>query len=676
MDTYCRDEKPASSPGPSSPRSRSSAEDGPPDAVRESEELFRALFENANDAIFLHEMLPDFSPGRYLMVNDIACSRLGYSREELLAKSPSEIVSPVHAPNIPAIARTIRLRGHATFDAIHRRKDGTEFPVEISTHLFVLHGRQVSLSIARDITERKQMEEAIRASGQQLHSILDGSSIPQFVINRNHEVIYWNRALERYSGVRARDVRGTTLAWKAFYDDKRPVLADLLLDNEIDKIPEWYPDKCSSSRYVEGAYEATDFFPKIGKNGTWLHFAAVVVRDEEGEVIGALETFEDVTDRKKAEEELKGSEQYLKTIFDSVQTGLVMIDPKTRTIVDANPAAVRLIGAKKDAIIGTVCEDSICHGRKGRCPVIDLRQSVENVESLLVKADGKKIPVLKTAVPVIVSGYPYILESFLDITDRKRAEDAMQRAYFELEQKVQERTIELSELTRNLLEEIAERKTLQEEIAASLREKEILLKEIHHRVKNNMQVISSILNLQAKMIRDPGSREAIRESQNRVTSIALIHEKLYQSKSLAEISFGDYLRKMGDYLLSSYSITPEKARIEVHAENILLPIHRAIPVSLIINELISNSLKYAFPGKRSGIISVRLRREDDHYSLVIGDNGIGLPGGFDLNRTETLGIQLVVSLVDQIQGTLAVNGTDGTEFRIEFPVETAGGDHA
>ena len=676
MDIYCRDGRQASSSGPSLPCSRSSGEDGPPDALIESEELFRALFENANDALFLHEMLPDFSPGRYIMVNGIACSRLGYTREELLARSPSDIISPVHAPKIPAIARTIRLRGHATFDAIHRRKDGTEFPVEISTHLFPWHGRQLSLSIARDITERKEMEEAIRSSGQRLHSIIDGSSIPQFVINRNHEVMYWNRALEKYTGVKARDVRGTTLAWKALYDQKRPVLADLLLENEIDKIPAWYPDKYSSSRYIEGAYEATDFFPKIGKNGTWLHFTAVVVRDEQGEVIGALETFEDVTDRKKAEEELQGSEQYLKTIFNSVQTGLVMIDPNTRTIVDANPASVKLIGTKKSALIGAVCEDSICRGRKGRCPVIDLRKRAENVESILVKADGKKIPVLKTVVPVTVSGHPYILESFLDITDRKRAEDAMQRAYFELEQKVQERTIELSELTRNLQQEIAERKTLQEEIAASLNEKEILLKEIHHRVKNNMQVISSLLNLQAKMIRDPRSREAIRESQNRVTSIALIHEKLYQSKSLAEINFGDYLRKMGDYLLRSYSITPEKARIDVQADNILLPIHKAIPVSLIINELISNSLKYAFPDDRSGVISIRLRREDDHYSLIIGDNGIGLPAGFELNRAETLGMQLVISLVDQVQGTLAVNGTEGTEFGVEFPVETAGGDHA
>ena len=190
-----------------------------------------------------------------------------------------------------------------------------------------------------------------------------------------------------------------------------------------------------------------------------------------------------------------------------------------------------------------------------------------------------------------------------------------------------------------------------------------------------MQVISSLLNMQAKLIKDPKSREAIRESQNRVTSIALIHEKLYQSKSLAEINFGDYLGKIGDYLLCSYSIAPEKARIEVHAGNILLPIQKAIPLGLMVNEIISNSLKYAFPDTRSGVISISLRREDDHYSLIIRDNGIGLPAGFDLNRTETLGMQLVISLAGQVQGTVAVNGTGGTEFRVEFPAEAAGGDH-
>ena len=635
-------------------------------ALQESEELFRALVNNANDAIFLHEMQKDGAPGQYLMVNDVACSLLGYTRDELLTMSPFEVITPTHARNIPAINREVALRGSATFDATYRNKDGTEINVEINTHLFELHGRKVSLAIARDITERKRMEDAIRASEQRLHAIIDGSAIPQFVINSRHEVIYWNRALARYTGIAEPAIRGTTNTWKAFYDTQRPVLAELLIDNDTGGIAAWYRDKYHESKHTPGAYEATDFFPKIGKNGTWLHFTAIVIRDDRGVVIGALETLEDVTDRKNAEDELIASETYLKTIFNSVQTALVIINPDTHTVFDLNPAALKLIGTDRDAIIGKPCQKGICPIREGRCPVTDLNLTFVDTEQILITATGKKVPVTKTIVPVTISGKQYILENILDNTDRKRAEDAMQTAYFELEQKVDERTAELNRLTRNLRDEIAERnrvmealriseekyrslveqtndlvfhineqgiltyispnilsilglkaeeiigksptrfmpepskegfhrlhernisvrtpvsgieltfydkerklhifeingtphfshdgtflgfsgiarditdrKALQDEIAASLKEKEILLKEIHHRVKNNMQVISSLLSLQAKMIKDDKSREAIKESQNRVMSIALVHEKLYQSKSLAQIDYSE-----------------------------------------------------------------------------------------------------------------------------------------
>ena len=124
------------------------------------------------------------------MANDIACTHLGYTREELLRMSFQDIIAPPHADKLPALSRTIQKRGHATFDTVYKKKNGTEYPVEVNAHLFELHGKQLSLSIARDITERKYMEDEIRASELRLHAIIDGSSIPQFVINRNHEVIY------------------------------------------------------------------------------------------------------------------------------------------------------------------------------------------------------------------------------------------------------------------------------------------------------------------------------------------------------------------------------------------------------------------------------------------------------------------------------------------------------
>ncbi len=628
-------------------------------ALRESEELFRTVFNNANDAIFLYELTPAGKIGNYIMANTIACTTLGYTHDEILAITPCDVVARSYQERIPAITGEIRTHGHATFDSVYRRKDGSEFPVEVSAHAFEFHGRDVVLSVVRDISERKRMEE-----------------------------------------------------------------------------------------------------------------------------------------------ELIASEKYLKTIFNSVQTALVIIDPETHTVFDLNPAAVGLIGAAKEDLVGKPCQGAICVAQGGQCPVTDRKHRFENTEHILITATGAKVPVQKTILPVTISGRQYLLENISDITDRKRAEDAMQKAYFELEQKVDERTTELKKTTRYLEEEVAERtrvmealrlseekyrslveqtsdlvfqisrdgrityispnvetilgyrpeevlgrrptefmngqgiteflslyyqtitekkpivginlafvdhakkshifeingtphvdrenevisfsgiardvterKALQDEIAASLKEKEILLKEIHHRVKNNMQVISSLLSLQAKLVKDQKSRDAIKESQNRVMSIALVHERLYQSKSLARISFPEYIRKMAENLFDSYSVRTDRIQLFINADDIFLPISKAIPVSLIINEMLSNSLKYAFPDNRTGSIRITFRKKGDRHLLIVQDDGVGLPPGFTLESTDTLGLQLVSSLVGQIQGDITYSGEKGAEFRIEFTIEPSAGDH-
>jgi len=230
-------------------------------------------------------------------------------------------------------------------------------------------------------------------------------------------------------------------------------------------------------------------------------------------------------------------------------------------------------------------------------------------------------------------------------------------------------------LVSSAIRDITDRKNLENEVAASLKEKEILLKEIHHRVKNNMQVISSLLSLQARLMKDPKSREAIRESQNRVLSIALVHEKLYQSKNLARIHYDDYLKKIGENLIHSYGISAGKIRLDIHADDMVLPINKAIPVSLIINEMLSNALKYAFPKEKKGIITIDFRRAGDHYTLIVKDDGVGLPKKIVLDTIETLVLQLVNSLVAQIQGTLSLQRVNGTEYRIDFDFEPEEGDH-
>ncbi|MDR3577554.1 MAG: histidine kinase dimerization/phosphoacceptor domain -containing protein [Anaerolineaceae bacterium] len=215
--------------------------------------------------------------------------------------------------------------------------------------------------------------------------------------------------------------------------------------------------------------------------------------------------------------------------------------------------------------------------------------------------------------------------------------------------------------------EIIERTQTEARIKEALNEKDVLLKEVHHRVKNNLQVISSLLNLQAAQISDSKTVDALQESQNRVRSMALIHEKLYQSNDLARIDFASYLQSLVASLAQTYHINSGKMAIEVHCEKISLNIDTAIPCGLIVNELVSNSFKYAFPADLSGsiIVTCQLTR-DERYSLVVSDNGVGLPAQFDVTSSPSLGLKLVTSLVKQIEGNLIVEGKNGARYEILF----------
>ncbi len=214
--------------------------------------------------------------------------------------------------------------------------------------------------------------------------------------------------------------------------------------------------------------------------------------------------------------------------------------------------------------------------------------------------------------------------------------------------------------------DITESKKAEKEIKSSLKEKENLLREIHHRVKNNMQIISSMLNLQTKYVDDVEAIDVLQESQNRVKSMAMIHEKIYQSNDLEEINFADYIQSLVLNLLSVYNIDKNLVKSTFKIENITLNMETAVPCGLIISELISNSLKYAFPNKMQGEIIVTLKSIDDTYELMIKDNGIGLPEGIDLDNLESLGLLLVKVLTEQIEGELIINSENGTEFKIRF----------
>jgi PAS domain S-box-containing protein len=331
---------------------------------------------------------------------------------------------------------------------------------------------------------------------------------------------------------------------------------------------------------------------------------------------------------KRAEQSLRESEEKLAGIVDSVADCMLMIDEQF-TVVWVNDFARKLFGSD---VVGQKCHAAF-HRQYKPCEICGASRCFEDgrvykVEVEAVGADGKQRTFLSTFSVAArrEDGRPKIvLELFHDITDRKQAED---------------------------------------KIKASLKEKEVLLREIHHRVKNNLQVIYSLLNLQLGYIKDKHSIEVFEESRNRVRSMALVHEKLYQSENLSMIDFAEYIRSLASNLFRSYRANSSAITLKIHTGDVLLGIDTAVPCGLIINELISNSLKHAFPAGKEGEIRINLRSDNGTFTLIISDNGVGFPKDLDFRNAETLGLQLVTALVKQLKGTIELDRSGGTEFKI------------
>ena len=370
----------------------------------------------------------------------------------------------------------------------------------------------------------------------------------------------------------------------------------------------------------------------------------------------------DINDRKKAELSLfLDNKKYLKDILNS---GMVIIDPETHVIFDINQAAVELIETDRSNIIGSVCHHLICPADKGKCPITDLGQTFDNAERILLTANGRRIPVLKSVITITIKGHKYLLENFVDITKRKKIERELMTFGEDLERKITERTSDLTDINMKLMAEIDIRLDAEKQLNKTVGEKEVLLREIHHRVKNNLQIIISLLNLQSRYITDEKILAAIRDSQNRVKAMSLVHEKLYQSEDISKINLDDYIRFLGTGLIQFYGAKSRGITLTTDIRDIHVDINAAIPLGLIINELISNSIKYAFPDGRKGEIFISVRKENNTLSVLFKDNGIGIPEDLDWRNTESLGLRLVISLVEQLNGTIELDRHAGTAFNI------------
>lgn len=214
--------------------------------------------------------------------------------------------------------------------------------------------------------------------------------------------------------------------------------------------------------------------------------------------------------------------------------------------------------------------------------------------------------------------------------------------------------------------DVTKEKEIQKTLRASLREKEVLLKEIHHRVKNNLQIISSLINMQIRKLDDHTSKDALLECQNRIQAIALIHEKIYQSADYARVSFNEYVQSLVNDIFRAAGISKERIGVELNIPKNSIPIDKAIPCALILNELVTNSLKHAFPEHRRGIIAISMKHDHGNIEFMIRDNGIGIPQDFNLETSPSLGLQLIYTLVEQLNAELRTDFSEGSSFTFSF----------
>ncbi|MCE5215269.1 MAG: PAS domain S-box protein [Methanobacterium sp.] len=330
------------------------------------------------------------------------------------------------------------------------------------------------------------------------------------------------------------------------------------------------------------------------------------------------------------EEALKESESKYRNIFDNVQDVFYQTNQQG-LIVEISPSIRRYSGFDREELIGKPVDTlySDPEDRKKLIETITKKGEISDYEVKLRDKDNNLLYVSTNAhVWLDGNNNPIGIEGSLrDITERKKMEISL----------------------RNVL-----------------KEKEMLLKEIHHRVKNNLFIISSLLELQSHYIQDKHSRNIFKESQNRAKSMALIHERLYQSTDLKNIDFGDYIQILSNEIFSTYADDSGNITLDVDVEDIKLDLNTAIPLGLIVNELITNSLKHAFPTGEIGIVKVGFHPEDDKYVFTVEDDGVGFPEDIDFQNTDSLGLQLVNSLTAQIDGEIELIRAGGTRFKITF----------
>ncbi|MDD3873613.1 MAG: PAS domain S-box protein [Methanosarcina sp.] len=606
------------------------------EALRESEERFRTVIENSRDGI---NML-DLKTGSYVLMSPAQVEMTGFTAEEINNISAEEVYERVHPQDrdLSISQQKLVAAGIDTPSTVEYRwkvKSGEYRWFSDSRKLVRdTQGNPIALvGISRYITVRKQAEEKIR----NLANIVESSNDAIITNSLEGIITSWNKGAEQIYGYLAEEALGKNIS----------ILEPEDLKGEIKQLN----DKIKQGKRVLH-YETL----RLKKDGTKINVSVALspVFDIHGKLTAISVIARDITERKKAEEALYKSKEQYQTLFNSISEGFAnckAIYDEHGTlcdllILDINPAGARILGNEREAQIGKTWREM--------CP-----DEKEHLFEAYQKVDQ--------------TGASIQFESFNNVTGRWYIAqvDRTKKGQFAI-----------------IFRDITEKKEAQEALAKIETARK---KEIHHRIKNNLQVISSLLDLAAEKFRNKNYIdsdevfEAFRESQNRVMSIAFIHKELHEGGGLNTLNFSLYLQKLAENLFQTYRVGHSGISLDLDLENdVFFDIDVAVPLGMIVNELVSNSFKYAFSGSNKGTIQIKLFSEEakdelnnkeeltgksTRYTLIVSDNGVGIPENIDLESSSTLGLQLVSILVDQLDGRIELKSDNGTEFNIKLNIE-------
>jgi PAS domain S-box-containing protein len=605
-------------------------------ALRQSEERYRMLAENANDVIYLMS-LPE---GVYEYVSPSAKRVMGY-HPGFFYDNPGFIRHIIHPEWMPYLEENWNaiLRGeepHSFEYMIVDREGQTRWLSQTNSYMRAANGSIVRMQgIIRDISERKRMEQELEKSEKLFRLLAENSTDVIWIMSFEGRFLYVSPSVTALAGYTPEEVLEIPFDKYVLPEYVAPVMAEIARELSLS------PENRKKSVTME--------LRQYGKDGRIVDIEVTTsyLYNENGEAVGIQGSTRDITARKEVERTLLERTAFLQELIDAMPHPVFYKDTEGRYL-GCNKAFEEFAGRKQESIIGVTSRDII--------PTDILDEHLDTDRDLL---ENPGVRVFETRVPyadgsirdVLMHKGTFsgadgkiagIIGSVLDISDRKRTEEALMSLLNETD-RLKERAEKLHE------------------------EKELLLREVHHRIKNNMSTVISLLNLQMRMMKDAAAATALGEARNRIQSMMVLYDKLYRSTDYRNVSMAEYLPFMVGEMVRIFPQS-RTVKVDIEVENFALGVGKLVPLGILLNELISNAMKYAFPGKKDGRILVMASLKDGMAEVIVEDNGTGIPESVNVDESSGFGLRLVALLVKQLKGEIRIERGGGTRFVLRFAV--------